>query len=78
MLCICDKYLLFLLCIGFAYIIIIYILQDSYNTLFFNYCDNLLTDRICNLYTWYPISIYIRHSVCKPSVDFSVVLFKMA
>ena len=39
MLCICDKYLLCLVCIGFAYIIDI--LQDSYNTLFFNNHDNL-------------------------------------
>ena len=29
---------------------------------------------ICNSYTWYPKSIYIRHTVCKPSVDFIVVL----
>ena len=39
MLCICDKYLHCLVCIGFAYII--YILQDTYNTLFFNNHDNL-------------------------------------
>ena len=39
MLCICDKYLLCLVCIGYAYII--YILQDTYNTLFFNNPDNL-------------------------------------
>ena len=39
MLCICDKYLFGLVCIGFAYII--YILQDTYNTLFFNNPDNL-------------------------------------
>ena len=39
MLCICDKYLLCLVCIGFAYIICI--LQDTYNTLFFNNHDNL-------------------------------------
>ena len=38
MLCICDTYLLCLVCIGFAYII--YILQDTYNTLFFNNPDN--------------------------------------
>ena len=77
MLCLYDKYLLCLVCIGFAYII--YILQDSYNTLFFNDYDNLLTDTIiCNSYTWYPLIMYNRPSVYTPSVDFIVVVFKMA
>ena len=51
---------------------IIYSLQDSDNTLFSN--DNniyFLTDTsICNSYTWYHISLYIRPTVYKPSAWF--------
>ena len=76
MLCICDKYLLCLVCIGFAYII--YILKIPIILCFSMTTITFLTDTsICNSYTWYHSYMYIKPTVCKPSADFIVVLFKM-